>query len=502
MLAGLAFPAPLLAQRSVALPSLGSVEEDRARVRQLAGDSTAGSLLRIGGALNRAPLGVRLVRPELRLTHQSQLPAPDNDGALSSARGANVLLRTGLTVARGRFQLILAPELAYSANRPFEVRASTAPDRSAFASPWRASNAPADLPTRFGDQPLAALLPGQSSASLQFSSVTVGMMSGNLWWGPALRNALVLSDHAPGIPRLSLRTTTPKRTPLGEVEAEWFAGALTESPYFDNNVANDLRSISAFALTLAPRGVPGLSLGAGRIVLAQTTSGAAIAGRAADALTTWSGDADRDQMATAFFRWVAPDAGVELWGEYAKQRLPATPREALTEPNADMGWTAGAQWALPRRDGVWRLQLEFSDVAQSTVRPSRPPRDWGTGSRVPHGFTQRGQLLGPATGPGSTHAWFAVDRMRTAWSVGGFAARTRWENDAFYRQGIVNFFAHDVSLIGGLRAQWRLPHIDLATSAGWERRFNYQFENGTINPNNRGQRNYDNLRLTLALTPR
>jgi hypothetical protein len=87
-------------------------------------------------------------------------------------------------------------------------------------------------------------------------------------------------------------------------------------------------------------------------------------------------------------------------------------------------------------------------------------------------------------------------------SAGVFLARTRWENDAFYRQRIINFFAHDVSLIGGVRGHWRLAALDLAPSVGWERRFNYQFQNGTINPNQRGQQTLDNLRLSLALTPR
>ena len=471
-------PAPLAAQYSVPLRTIGSIREDRVRMGQLTGGSTAGTLLRVGGDVDSAPGGLRVLRPEMRFAHQSQLPAPDNDGALWSGRGPNVLLRAGVTVGAGPLRITVAPELAYSANEPFEVRSVTVAGRSAFASPWRSAEGPADLPVRFGDQQLAVLLPGQSMAALRFSSVTVGMMTGNLWWGPGLRNALVLSDHAPGIPRLTVRTTTPRRTPVGDLEGELFVGRLTESPYFDDDPSNDQRRVKALALTLAPRGLPGLTLGAGGLVIS------------------------RDQMATAFFRWVVPEAGVEFWGEYARHRLPASPREMFTQPNADMGWTAGAQWLLPQSHGAWRFQLEFSDVAQSLVDPSRPPRDWGTGATVIHGFTQRGQLLGPATGPGSTTGWFAADRVQSSWSVGAFAARTRWENDAFYRQRIVNFFAHDVSLIGGIRAQWRTPALDLGSSVGWERRFNYQFENATIIPNRRGQRTYDNLRLSLALTPR
>ena len=401
-----------------------------------------------------------------------------------------------------RLTVTLVPEVMHSANRPFEVRSAAVAGWSSMASPWRTTEAPADLPVRFGDQPLTAVLTGQSSVSLRLPSITVSMTSGNLWWGPGIRNALVLGDNAPGIPRLSLRSTTPWSTTIGRIEGDWFAGGLTESRYFDEDPSNDLRGISGLAITLAPRGVSGLTVGAGRLIISSVRNAGAIAGHTLDAVTTWNGGATRDQMTTAFFRWVRPTSGVEVWGEVARQQLPDTPREALTAPNADMGWTAGAQWALPRPAGVLRIQTEFSDLAQSRVWTDRPPRDWGTGRRIPQGFTHRGQLLGPATGPGSTHGWIALDRMRDAWSVGAFAARTRWENDAYYRTGILSFFAHDVSLIGGIRGEWRTAGTDLDMRLGWERRFNYQFENGTITPNNRGQRTYDNLRWSLSITPR
>lgn len=490
------------AQGTVALRSLGSVDEDRARLAHLSGAPTDGALLRRGSDLPSPVAGWRLVRPELRLTFQSELPALENDGALWSGRGLNALVRGGVSLGWRRVQVTLAPELVSSANQPFEVRPSRVAGWSRMASPWRTAEAPADLPVRFGDRGVTMLLLGQSSASVRFASVTIGMSGGNLWWGPGIRNALVLSDHGPGIPRLSLRSTSPWQTPIGRLESEWFIGGLTESRFFDEDPTNDLRSVSGLALTMAPRGVEGLTLGMGRLVLGRAGSVGEVASHALDALTTWNGEPSRDQMSSAFFRWVRPTAGVEVWGEYARQRLPATPREALTAPNADLGWTAGAQWALPRTDGVLRLQVEFSDVAQSRVDSTRPPRDWGTGQRVIHGFTQRGQMLGPAMGPGATHGWVAIDRLRTEWSIGLFAARTRWENDAYYREGILSFFGHDVSLMGGLRWQSRGARSDVGMSIGWEQRLNYQFENATITPNNRGQRTYNNLRWTLSLTPR
>jgi hypothetical protein len=495
-------PAALAAQRTTVLLPLGSVAEDRARVAHLAGASTAGALARDGARVATTDAGLRLVLPELRVSHHSALVGAEHDGALWSGRGVNALVRGGVTVGWRVLRLTVVPELTYSQNAPFEVFPARVDTWSAFASPWRTTAAPADLPVRFGDAPITTLHLGQSALTAAFPRVTVGIASGNLWWGPGLRNALVLSDHAPGIPRAFVRTPGPINTPVGALSGELFVGGLTESLFFDRDTDNDLRSVSGLTVTLAPAPLPGLTVGLARLVVAPVTSAGAIAGHTLDALTTWNGGDTRDQMSSAFLRWVPPQGELEFWGEYARQRLPGSPREALTQPNADMGWTIGAQWARPRADGVVRAQIEFTDVAQSVVDSLRPPRDWSTGRNVVQGFTQRGQMLGLATGPGSTHGWLAVDRIRDRWSVGGFVARTRWENDAYYREQIISFFGHDVSLFGGVRGGWRDRRADIDATLAWERRYNYQFENGTVTPNKRGQRTENNLRLSLRLTPR
>jgi len=498
----LVLPAVVGAQRTTVLQSVGTTAEERTRLAQLSGAPTAGFLLRDGSDVTTDAPGVRVIVPELRTTWNSGLVAPANDGALWNGRGTNVLVRGGLTWGWRNLRVTLAPELTHSANAPVEVPAGQVEGWSGFSSPWRTAEIPADLPLRFGDAALTTILPGQSALAVNWDRVSVGMATGNLWWGPGLRNALVLSDHAPGIPHAFVKTPRPLASPVGRLEARLIAGGLTESLFFDTITSNDLRAVSGAVVTIAPHALSGLTLGLSRLVIAPVRGGGDIASEALAVLTTWNGGDARDQMSSVFGRWVAAEGGVEVWGEYGRTRLPVTLREAATMPNADAGWTAGAQWAIPRDDGALRLQVEFTDVAQSKVDPSREPRDWGTGRNAIHGFTQRGQFLGLATGPGSTHGWLAVDRIRATWSVGAFVARTRWENDAFYRSPRANFFAHDASVFVGARGTWRSSPLDATAQLSFERRYNYLFENATINPGNRGQRNIDNVQLSLMLTPR
>lgn len=494
-------PATLAAQAASTLRSIGSLAEDRDRIAQLAGASTAGAMLRDGTHIDSAAAGVRWLRPELNLVWNGALATSLNDGALWSGRGTSVLVRGGATFGWRNVRLTVAPELTASQNAPVEVIASRVSAWSRWASPWRTAAIPADLPLRFGDAPLTTLHSGQSALSARWDKIAVGISSGNLWWGPGLRNALVLGNTAGGIPHAFIRTPRPLHSGVGDIEGRLIVGSLTESIYFDTVAGNDQRSISGLVLTFAPKPLPGLTVGLARMVIAPVGGAGESMAHVADALTTWNGGNDRDQLSSLFFRWVAPESGFEFWGEWAKSRLP-TLRELLTAPNADQAWTIGGQWALPRTNGALRIQLEFTDLAQSRVFAGRLPRDYYTGHAAVQGFTQRGQPLGAASGPGSTHGWLAVDRVRSGWSVGGFFARTRWENDAYLRERLFNPFGHDVSIFTGARASRRFAQWDTQGALTFERRNNYLFESGYAQPLHRGQRNVNNWRLELSVAPR
>jgi hypothetical protein len=495
-------PSMLTAQSVSSLRSIGSLAEDRERLAQLTGASTAQALLRDGARVDSDTLGLRWLFPEVNFTWNRALATSLNDGALWSGRGSNVLVRGGATFGWRRVRLTIAPEITASQNAPVEVMASRVSGWSRWASPWRTSDVPADMPLRFGDASLVTIHGGQSALSAQWDKVSVGISSGNLWWGPGLRNALVLSNQAAGIPHAFIRTPRPLRSRFGDVEGRLIIGGLTESLYFDTLTSNDTRSVSGLALTFTPKRVPTLTVGLARLVVAPVGGAGEVAGHLADALTTWNGDDARDQLSSLFFRWIAPESGFEFWGEWAKSRLPVTFRELLTAPNADQAWTTGAQWALPRAKGTLRLQLEFSDLAQSQVFANRMPRDYYTGNAAIHGFTQRGQVLGAASGSGSTHGWLAADRIFDSWSAGGFLARTRWENDAFYRSRLPNSFGHDVSLFSGVRGSRRFTAWDAQGALMFERRVNYLFESGFTQPLQRGQRNASSWRLEFSVAPR
>ena len=522
LLAALALvPARAWAQGS-ALVTIGSPAEDRLRLAQLWGaDSTGGFLLRTAstmtapGCVARCGLSVQWLRPELRSVWNSALPFSLNDGAMWAGRGASFVVAAGLRAAYGPVNVVLAPEFTYSENLPFQIFPGRQPGLSAYSSPWHLAPNSMDLPLRFGDQSVRLADLGQSSITVYAGAVAFGGSTENQWWGPGIRNALVMSDNAEGVPHLFLRTTRPVLTPLGAVQARWILGGLTESLYFDTTASSGLRSLSGLVLTLRPGNSRVATIGLARVVYGDVKGRGQILGRALDVFASFQQPADsaqagstgrRDQILSLFGRWIFPTSGFEVYAEWARTELPRTLREFLLAPQNTQGYTLGFEWA-PRPSNpaypAFRLQAELSDLEQSIAFSDRPPPpDFYAGSATLEGYTQRGKVIGAAIGPGGSSEWLAGDVFGPTWQAGVFAGRIRWEDNAMLRQYAPNFFRHDFTIYGGVRGGVRLADWDVSAEVSAGRRFNYLFQNGMFVPGGLGTVDLTNYTFKLALSPR
>ena len=494
--------------------SIGTLAADRARVRQTTGRKT-------DSVVSHDPLSrIRPLYPTLRLVSNSALPSGGNDGAVWAGRGLSGSITGGATYGRtldfGHLDVVLSPELTFSANRSFFVFGGREPGRSAFSSPWHVGRASADLPLRFGDVPLRAVGPGQSSITLTLPRVAFGVSSANEWWGPAIRNTLLLSNNAAGVPRLFARTARPLHTRYGDFEGRAMIGALTESPFFDYDQSNDTRSLSGLLVTYRPALDTGLTLGLSRLVMARATSNFGVVQHALDVLlsyetirresdTTDTGASLQrtDQLFSLFARWVFPASGFETYAEWSRMELPRSIREYLEVPQSTQGYTLGLQWANPHAtDGFLRLQAEVTNLEQTQVLPNRPPPDYYTGRATVQGFTQRGQVLGAAIGPGSSSQFLAADWMAARWQAGAFVGRTRTENDALYRLPFALNTQHDVTIYSGVRGGLMLPRTDVSWELTVGRRMNYLFQSDYYLSTPAVAFDVQNVTLSFLVSPR
>ncbi|HKY99104.1 MAG TPA: hypothetical protein VJL35_14705, partial [Gemmatimonadaceae bacterium] len=271
---------------------------DRLRIAQLEGRAPAGGLFlrstssltdprRTGGAAR--PFSI--VLPQVSLNMNSDLPFGQNDGAMWGGKGYNWRAMGGATFTAGPLRVVAIPEVVYSTNYaisidPLDLRfARPLPgNRSRFSSPFNYVPYSVDMPYRFGDSAFAKVYPGQSSASVLVGNFEGGVSTENEWWGPAIRNPILFSDNAAGFPHAFIRTGKPVTTGIGVFEGRWIVGGLKESDYFDDDVTNNIRSVSAFSLVWKRKPTSGLTLGIARSVYAAADGYSGVGSHAFDFL--------------------------------------------------------------------------------------------------------------------------------------------------------------------------------------------------------------------------
>ncbi|MEW5927528.1 MAG: capsule assembly Wzi family protein [Gemmatimonadota bacterium] len=541
LLALLAPPAALHAQAGDSLqardlfrplPAIGGAQEDLARVRQVLGrESADGFLLRSPSSRDAKPAGPGLhwsvIPAQADVAWNSDIPFSLNDGALWAGRGVSAQVTAGVRLAAGPVALVLAPQLTWSENRDFEIVPQDSLGRSVFFPPWYAGELTVDLPIRFGDEPVAMLGPGQSSLTVTAGPAAFGAATENQWWGPGIHTAVVMSSNAEGFPHAFLRTSRPLRTRLGAFEGKWIVGGLSESLFFDDNPSNDYRSLSGLAATFRPARVPDLTVGVSRVVYLGIDQRSDLARRAFDVFRHWqrprlvreaipsagSTEPDSfrvglvnpgyDQILSVFGRWIFPRSGLEVYGEWARLELPASVTEMLNQPGHSQGYTLGAQWVRPLAgQAALRLHTELSYLEESSTFNNRPVLSYYVGNAAPQGYTHRGQVVGAATGPGSSSQWLRGDYLARGWRIGAFGGRVRWENDV-YGTSFTRFVevGHDVSVLGGIRGGIQLLGADVSAEVSREVRYNYLFQGPLDNPFGNGATDINNTIVRLSVTP-
>lgn len=443
------------------------------------------------------PLFNRIL-PDIRLGYAGGLPDSRGDGSLWSGRGTSVLIRGGFSFDWRFVHLAAVPELWYSANHPFDVLPGLDSTRSSLASPFYAGDYSLDYPSRMGRLPVAELSAGQSALWISAGPVDIGWSAGNIWWGAGVRDALFLGPTAPGIPRLFARTPRAIETVLGKFSGEYFLGILTESRFFDRDANNDRRSLTAGAITWSPRNTDAAVVGIARGIARLAPPDAALAGRVGDVFLP-VGIGDGDQLVAFFARYALPRSGLRAYLELARARTTNNPRDILTVPSEGLAYQVGVEQLIRRPTANWMFLFEAMNLEQGVDVVERPPRDFYSGEGTPHGWTQRGQLLGAGIGPGSQSQWISADRIAPTWSAGVYTERVRWNNDALFRQYLPYANRHDVSVRLGARGSFRRMGYDIVVDASIGNRLNYLFQNNEFIPSYRTvDVSVPQLRLTLS----
>lgn len=423
----------------------------------------------------------------------SKRPEGLNNGAMIPARGYQTMLSGGLFARYGWLSIQLMPEFVWAANTEFEGFPA-AHSNELWKGYYNFAHRYIDLPERFGEKPYQKAFWGQSSIRISKGAFSLGLSNENLWWGPGLKNALIMTNNAPGFKHLTLNTLKPVKTPIGSFEGQLIAGRLETSgfPGMDTLAlllhgvkytpkSYDWRYLNGVLLSYQPRWIPGLFVGASRVF---QTYHELMGNTLYDYLPVViplrkkaSGNDVADQLAALFIRLVAPKDHLEIYIEYGRGDHSYDLRDFLLEPEHSSGYLVGVRKLVPiaRRDHEYiDLQLEITQLEAHVTVAKRTFARWYNHAPIVHGYTHMGQMLGAGIGSGSNMQNLQVSWVKNMKRIGVDFKRVAIKED-FWTSYIKEYRTHWADIGGALFGEWNYKNLLFHARIETIGSINYQF---------------------------
>jgi hypothetical protein len=449
---------------------------------------------------------------QLGTTFNSSYPYGANDGPVWAGRGLTLIASDQIAGHLGPVSFTLAPIAFRASNGSFDLLDNGQIGTARFANGSFPSNV--DYPQRFGDGSYSRVDPGASTIRFDSRAVTLGVSTANDWIGPATEFPFLLGDNAPGFPHIFIGTGDPWNLWFARMQSRVMWGKLDQSDFspvsgsthFLTGTSNTgtIRLATSAQIVFLPRGMPGLEIGFARFIHVPYLPGEPSTDFWKKPFKTFflkneraSGDtvgAD-NQLASAFFRWVFPQSGFELYGERGYEDQFFDLRDLIQDPDHERSYMLGFQKTLNKTStSLDVLKMEVINYQWPSIERVRIEGLIYVHGILRQGHTNRGQLLGayPGVGAaaGSVISW-------TRYSTSGRSAFTlrrilRDDSGDFVGTGIVLPHASDVIVAVGAERMRFGRLVDYSAKIEAMQDYNRNFAKDVPNLN---------LQLTAQLHP-
>lgn len=488
---------------------VGSVAEDFLRRGQLSGEvdsnisftvrpipalTVSESILTAHDIISTAYLGGDKIRfgllpVSIQQQYNSHHPYGWNDGLMMPAKGYQSMFSAGVFAKFHFLSIQIRPEFVYAVNNSFQEVSTV--------------GGATDLPNRFGDKAYKKLAWGQSNIKLNLGPIAVGLSNENLWWGPGMRNSLLMSNTAPGFKHLSLNTAKPVAIGIGNIEAQIVAGKLEGSGFTAAGTPDDWRYLSAMVVSYNPKWVPGLFVGLTRSFQQYSKEERSFSDyfplfQSFQKKNTKEDEVERDQLTSVFLRWMMAKSKAEVYFEYGLNDHSYNIRDFLLAPEHSRAYTIGFRKLVPLAKRDWdhlSISFELTHMEQSIDRIIREAGEWYTHGQVLHGYTHRGQALGAGIGPGGNFQSLNVSWYKGLKRIGIQIERYEHNGDLANSMGRGQW----VDFVMGTGIDWTYKKFLLSGKLQGIESNNYQWNTGKGGTT---ELNVFNLTIQLGLTYR
>jgi hypothetical protein len=439
-----------------------------------------------------------------------------NDGAMIQAKGYQTKISAGFFSKFGHFSIQVKPEFVYAQNKEFSTFPKQHND-TAWKSYYSVLNS-IDNPEKFGSGWYVKLFPGQSSARLTFGKLSFGLSTENIWWGPGIRNSIIMSNNAPGFPHATFNSATPVATPVGFFEWQIIAGKLYNSniiPSDTNRTFNNQklfnskdkssRYLNGMVVTWQPKWTPGFYVGFTRMFHRYQTDLKKIS----DYLPIMESffkyntpdeedELRKDQMLSLFFRWILKKEQAEIYAEFGRNDHAQNVNDFLLEPEHSRAYLIGMKKIFEtfKRKHL-ELSFEITQLQLPQTKIVRAQNSWYSHHQILQGYTNFGQVLGAGIGPGGNSQTLGLRWLKGIESFGLSFDRVVHNNDFYFDAfgARSDFGSHWIDLALTANKNWvRKPFVYQA-NLSLVRSLNYQWRTEELNM----KRNAMNVHAALSI---
>ena len=426
----------------------------------------------------------------------------NNDGSLLSNVGIQKRYHASVKFSWKRIHLRFAPEMIEAENKEPVGFMINPQDPNYMARYYLNTVNKIDMYTRFGKDKINKKSLGQSSLRYQNDNVSLGISNENIWWGPGLRNALVMSNNATPFLHFTLNTTKPVKTKIGYFEGQVIWGDL-KNPEFehpDNERMKNIwlagirikdsaaRSVNGFNLSWEPKWTPNLFIGV-------STASSFYRNDTLRRLISFplATSYKPIKLGSFYMRYALPKENAELYIEMGRADKFATPLN-LVRDSIPMGYTAGVRkWARLFHSNTYfyfgievtRLQLPDPRLIFTQGAPFGLPQSnsWYLGDQVAQGYTNYGQVMGAWIGPGSNSQTLQLGVVNGSKKIMFTGERVLHNEDFYYYNYITNDLRtsyqnpnkHWADINATAQIQWNVRNLLLSAAWSYTSLLNYRW---------------------------
>ena len=449
---------------------------------------------------NTASLTIGALRPGA--TFNSAYPYGANDGPVWAGRGLTVVAAGGISASRGLLSLSISPKAFSASNTAFSLLPNSRTGAPTFGNASFPDQI--DYPQRFGAEAYSRLDPDASGLRFDSRILSLGISTSNEWIGPATEYPFLLGTNAGGFPHLFIGTGEPINLWLARVHTRVMWGRLFQSKYSPVSGSSNyvsaadpgtVRLMASGEIVFSPRGLPGLELGIARFFHVPNRAGEPsgsfwtkpfkvlfLNNEYAEVVTVGADN----QLASAFFRWVMPRSGFEVYGERGYEDQFHDLRDFIQDPDHEREYMLGFQKTLRRSTiALDVIKAELVNYQLPTVARVRLEGLVYLHGILRQGHTNRGQLLGASAGVGTaaatTISWTRYSpRGRSSYLLRRIV---RDERGDFEGTGVADLRPSDIILSVGLERMRFGRRIDVGGKAEVMQDFNRNFRSDVPNLN-------------------